>query len=98
MGRRIAVTGLGVVSPVGNDVASFWQSLLAGRSGVDFIREFPTDKLRSDVAAGVKGFEAARWFSPKEQDIYGRVTQLSLAAAFEALAQAGLGDLYRGDE
>jgi 3-oxoacyl-[acyl-carrier-protein] synthase II len=97
-GRRIAVTGLGVVSPVGNDVASFWESLLAGRSGVDFIREFPTEKLRSDVAAGVKGFDAGRWFSPKEREIYGRVTQLSLAAAFEALAQAGLGDLYRADE
>jgi 3-oxoacyl-[acyl-carrier-protein] synthase II len=96
--RRVAVTGLGVVSPVGNDVASFWQSLLAGRSGVDFITEFPTEKLRSDVAANVKGFDAGRWFSPKEREIHGRVTQLSLAAAFEALTQAGLGALYRENE
>jgi len=97
-GRRIAVTGLGVVSPVGNDVASFWQSLQAGRSGVDFITAFPTDKLRSDIAGTVKGFDPGRWFSPKETEIYGRVTQLSLAAAFEAMTQAGLGGLYRADD
>ncbi len=95
---RVAVTGLGVVSPVGNDVATFWQSLLAGRSGVDFITEFPTEKLRSDIAAAVKGFDPSRFFSPKETEIYGRVTQLSLAAAAEAMTQAGLGGLYRTDE
>jgi 3-oxoacyl-[acyl-carrier-protein] synthase II len=96
--RRIAVTGLGVVSPVGNDVPSFWQSLLSGRSGVDYITAFPTDKLRSDIAGTVKGFEPGRWFSPKESEIYGRVTQFTLAAAFEAMTQAGLGGLYRSDE
>jgi 3-oxoacyl-[acyl-carrier-protein] synthase II len=96
--RRVAVTGLGVVSPVGNDVAVFWESLLAGRSGVDFITEFPNEKLRSDVTAKVKDFDASRWFSPKEQEIHGRVTQMSLAAASEALAQAGLGALYREGE
>jgi 3-oxoacyl-[acyl-carrier-protein] synthase II len=96
--RRVAVTGLGVVSPVGNDVATFWESLLAGRSGVDFITAFPTDKLRSDIAASVKGFEPGRFFSPKETDIYGKVAQFSLAAAFEAMGQAGLGGLYRSGE
>jgi 3-oxoacyl-[acyl-carrier-protein] synthase II len=98
MRRRVAVTGLGVVSPVGNDVASFWQSLLAGRSGVDFITEFPTEKLRSDIAAKVLGFDPSRWLSPKETEIHGRVTQLSLAADSEAMAQDGLGGLYRADE
>jgi 3-oxoacyl-[acyl-carrier-protein] synthase II len=98
MRRRVAVTGLGVVSPVGHDVASFWDSLCAGRSGVDFITEFPTDKLRSDIAASVKGWEASRFFSPKETEIYGRVTQLGLAAAHEAMAQAGLGALYRPND
>ena len=98
MRRRVAVTGMGVVSPVGNDVASFWESLLAGRSGVDFITEFPTDKLRSDIAASVKDFGASRFFSPKETEIYGRVTQLAFAASFEALGQAGLGALYRTGE
>ena len=99
MRRRVAVTGLGVVSPVGNDVSTFWQSLLAGQSGVDFITDFPTDKLRSDICAAVKGFDARRYLSAKETDIYGRVTQLSLAAAVEAMAHAGLGGLRReGDD
>src|SRR5690349_18536320 len=87
--RRVAVTGLGVVTPVGNDVPSFWQSLCAGRSGVGFITDFPTEKLRSDIAASVRGFDPRRWLSPKETEIYGRVTQMSLAAASEAMDQAG---------
>jgi 3-oxoacyl-[acyl-carrier-protein] synthase II len=98
MRRRVAVTGLGVVTPVGNDVPTFWQSLLAGRSGVDFITEFPTDKLRSDIAAAVKGFDPLRYFSPKETDIYGRVTQLAVAAADEAMARAGLAAMRRADD
>src|SRR6185436_19649030 len=85
---RIAITGIGLVSPLGLDVPTYWQGLLDGRSGVTFIREFPTDKLRSDVAAMVPGFDASRWFDKKEQEIYGRVEQLSVAAADEAVTQA----------
>jgi 3-oxoacyl-[acyl-carrier-protein] synthase II len=95
MRRRIAVTGLGVVSPVGNDVQTFWENLLAGRSGVDFITEFPTDKLRSDIAASVKGFAIDRFMSPKEAEIYGRVTHFSVGAAASAIAEAGLESLRR---
>ncbi|MFO0762540.1 MAG: beta-ketoacyl-ACP synthase II [Byssovorax sp.] len=93
MRRRVAVTGLGVVSPVGCDVATFWQSLCAGKSGVDFITEFSTEKLRSDIAASVKGFEVERYLSHKEAEIYGRVTHFSLGAASEAIEHAGLGAL-----
>ena len=98
MRRRVAVTGLGVVSPVGNDVPTFWENLRSGRSGVDFITEFPTDKLRSDIAASVKGFESLRYLSAKEAEIYGRVTHFSIGAAAEAIAEAGLGGLLRADE
>ena len=98
MRRRVAVTGLGVVTPVGNDVPTFWQSLLEGRSGVDYITGFPTEKLRSDICAAVKGFEPGRYLSRKEAEIYGRVTQLSLAAAVEAMAHAGLAALRRTDD
>lgn len=93
--RRVAVTGVGIVSPVGNDVPSFWSSLLHGKSGVSTITDFPTDKLRSDVSASVRGFEATRFLSPKETDIYGKVTQYSLGAAVEAMRTAGLESLYR---
>ena len=98
MRRRVAVTGLGVVSPVGNDVATFWESLLAGKSGVGFITEFPTEKLRSDICASVHGFDIAKYMSPKEADIYGRVTHFSLGAAVEAMAHAGLEGLMRVDD
>ncbi|AUX31064.1 MULTISPECIES: beta-ketoacyl synthase [Sorangium] len=95
MRRRVVVTGIGAVCPLGNDVATTWQNLLAGRSGVDYIRDFPVDKLRSDIAASVKGFDVGKYLSPKEADIYGRVTHLSLAAAVEALREAGITPLQR---
>jgi 3-oxoacyl-[acyl-carrier-protein] synthase II len=95
--RRVVVTGMGVVSPVGHDVPSFWDSLLAGRSGVSFIRDFPTDKLRSNVAASVIDFDVSRYMSPKEAEIHGRVTQFGVAAAAEAVTMAGLDIPLRAD-
>jgi len=81
---------MGVVSPVGHDISTFWNSLLAGRSGVSFIRDFPTDKLRSDIAASVVDFDVLAHLSPKEAEIHGRVTQFSIVAAAEAVKMAGL--------
>ncbi|KYF74458.1 3-oxoacyl-ACP synthase [Sorangium cellulosum] len=95
MRRRVVVTGIGAVCPLGNDAATTWQNLLAGRSGVDYIRDFPVDKLRSDIAASVKGFDVGQYLSPKEASIYGRVTHLSLAAAVEALREAGIAPVQR---
>ncbi|MBM4374737.1 MAG: beta-ketoacyl-[acyl-carrier-protein] synthase family protein [Deltaproteobacteria bacterium] len=97
MARRVAITGLGAVTPLGNDVPTFWRRLLAGESGVGFIREFPIDGLRSDVSASVVDFDAERYLTKKEAEIYGRVTQLSLAAAVEAMDHAGLGGLMKPD-
>ena len=87
--RRVVVTGMGVVSPLGNDVPTFFEGLLQGRSGVGFITDFPTDRLRSDIAAQVKGFEPLRFLSRKEVEIYGRVTHFSMGAMVEAMAMAG---------
>jgi len=97
MSRRAVITGLGIVCPIGNDVSRYWQGLLAGASGIGFIDEFPTDKLRSDICGAVKGFDAERYFTRKETGIFGRVTQFSLAAAVEAMDEAGLGGLLRED-
>ncbi len=88
--KRVAVTGMGVVSPLGNDVETFWANLLAGRSGVGFITDFPTEKLRSDVAASVKDFDPLTVMSAKEAELNGRVTHFALGAAVQALAAAGL--------
>src|SRR5499427_11016501 len=95
MTERIAITGMGLVSPLGPDVASYWRGLCEGRSGVSFITEFPTDRLRSDVAALVRGFDASRYFDRKEQEIYGRATQFAAIASAEAIEQAKLGDVDR---
>jgi 3-oxoacyl-[acyl-carrier-protein] synthase II len=93
MKRQVVVTGLGIVSPLGCDVPSYWRRLCAGESGVSFITEFPTDKLRSDIAASVRDFDPSPHFSHKEQEIYGRVTQMSLVAAVEAVEHAALSDV-----
>ncbi len=90
MGKRVAITGIGAVTPLGHDAASTWSGLCAGRSGVSFITDFPTEKLRSDIAASVKDYDPSGFLSNKERDIYGRVIQFSLGAAIEAIAQAGL--------
>jgi 3-oxoacyl-[acyl-carrier-protein] synthase II len=95
MSPRVAITGMGLVSPLGLDVPTYWRRLLAGESGVSFITEFPTDKLRSDIAASVKGFDPSPFFAPRELDLYGRVVQLGVAAAEEAVLQAGLDGVDR---
>lgn len=92
---RIAITGMGLVSPLGLDVPTYWRGLLEGQSGVSFITDFPTDRLRSDVAAMVPGFDASVWLDNKEQAIYGRVEQLSVAAAAEAVGEARLDGVDR---
>lgn len=93
--RSLAITGIGAVTPLGLDVPSTWAGLLEGRSGVSFITDFSTERLRSDISATVQGFDPLRYLSKKESEIYGRVTQLTLAAAVEACDSAGLGGFLR---
>jgi 3-oxoacyl-[acyl-carrier-protein] synthase II len=88
--RRVVVTGLGMVTPLGHDAESTWSALLAGKSGVTKITEFPTDRLRSDVAAMVRDYDAKAHLTSKESEIFGRVVPFALGAAVEALAMAGL--------
>src|SRR5919205_1172706 len=64
--RRVVVTGLGAVTPVGNDAGSTWEAALAGRSGVDFIQAFDPSPFPVRIAAEVKGFDPAGLASPKE--------------------------------
>ncbi|NUP10556.1 MAG: beta-ketoacyl-[acyl-carrier-protein] synthase family protein [Polyangiaceae bacterium] len=98
MKRRVVVTGVGMVTPLGHDAESTWTALREGRSGVGFIQDFPTDKLRSDVASMVKDYDARAFLSNKEADIYGRVVPFSLGAAIEALRMAGLDHPKAEDE
>jgi 3-oxoacyl-[acyl-carrier-protein] synthase II len=87
---RIAITGLGVVSPLGSDVETMFDRLLAGESGVGPLDLFPIDKLRTDCAAIVRDFDASKALDEKERELHGRVTQMLVVAAEQAVAQAAM--------
>ena len=88
--RRVAVTGLGAVTPLGNDVASTWRAATAGESGVDWIRSFDPGDAPVRIAAEVKDFDASQVASPKEVRKLERNVLLALGAAREALDDSGL--------
>lgn len=91
MDRRVVVTGLGVVSPVGNDVPTFWKNICSGVNGIVTIDDFDTSDLPVKVAANVKNFDPAAYgIEPsiaRRQDMY---TLFAIAAADQALKQSGL--------
>src|SRR5437773_2246253 len=88
--RRVAVTGLGAVTPLGNDARSTWRAAVAGESGIDWIRSFDPGGFPVRVGAEVKDFDASAVASPKEVRKLERNVLLSLAAAKEAIGDAGL--------
>jgi len=88
--RRVAVTGLGAVTPLGNDAQSTWRAALAGDSGIDWIRAFDASELPVRVAAEVKDFDATQIASPKEVRKLERNVLLALGAAKEAMGDAAL--------
>ena len=89
--KRVVITGLGVISPVGNDVPSFWESLITGVCGIGFIQDFPTDGLPVKIAGMVKDFDPLAYGMDKafarKQD---RFALYGVAAAAQAVADAGL--------
>ena len=90
MRRRIVVTGMGCISPVGNTVNETWDSLLAGKSGADPITLFDASKHKTRFAAEVKGFDAASVFGNRDARKMDRFTQFATVATLEALDNAGL--------
>ena len=91
MTRRVVVTGAGVITPVGNDVASYWKNLLDGVCGIDFISSIPTDDLPVKIAGEVKDFAPADYgienpFARKQD----KFTIYAVAAAWQAVRQSGL--------
>ncbi len=89
-GNRVVVTGMGVVSPVGLDLNTTWESLIAGRSGVDYITQFDTEGFDTRFAAELKGFEPTDYISRKEARRMDRFTQMAVVASMEALEHAAL--------
>ena len=90
MAHRVVVTGLGLVTPVGTDVASTWAALLAGTPGAAPITKFDPARLSVRFACEVKGFDALQYMDRKEARRYDLFAQFALAAAHQAVSQAGL--------
>src|SRR5918992_3657726 len=88
--RRVAITGVGAVTPLGNDAPSTWEALVAGRSGVDFIRAFDASEFPVRIAGEVKDYDPSTATRPKEARKFDRNVLFALSAAKEALADAGV--------
>ncbi|MDM0043560.1 beta-ketoacyl-ACP synthase II [Variovorax dokdonensis] len=88
--RRVVVTGLGCLAPVGNTVAEAWTNLLAGRSGIDTISSFDASNLTCRFAGEVKGFDITQYIPEKEARHMDRFIHLGLAAAVQAVQDSGL--------
>ena len=90
MRRRVVVTGMGCISPVGNTVKDTWEALLAGKSGAGMITVFDASKHKTRIAAEVKGFDPVAAFGVREARKMDRFTQFATVATLEALEQSGL--------
>jgi 3-oxoacyl-[acyl-carrier-protein] synthase II len=97
MKRRVVVTGLGVVSPVGNDMATTWKNVLDGKSGAAPITHFNAEKFPVRFAAELKGFDPLQFMDRKEAKRADAYTQYAVAAAMQAMTDAGFGNGHGTD-
>ena len=96
MTRRVVITGLGALSPVGNNVEDTWANLLAGKSGIAEITLFDTTDLAVKIGGEVKGFVAEDWIDPEEARHMDRSVQFAVVAAGQALKDSGIDMAERG--
>jgi len=89
-GNRVVVTGTGVVSPLGLNLATTWEGLTAGKSGIDYITLFDAEPLETKIAGEVRGFEPTDYISRKDARRMDRFAQLAIAASLQALEQSGI--------
>lgn len=90
MRKRVVITGLGCICPVGNDVASAWENILAGKSGVKAVSLFDSSEFKTRIAAEVKDFDAKDLLGRQIARRYDRVSQFALVATQQAIEQSGL--------
>ncbi len=88
--KRVVVTGMGALTPIGNNVSTFWESLIAGKSGAGKITKFDASLFRTQIAAELKGFDPAEYLDKAEIKRTDPFTQYALAAAAQALKDSGL--------
>ena len=88
--RRVVVTGMGIVSPVGNDVATAWDNLIAGRSGITNITKFDASAYSCNIAGEVKGFDVLAYLGSKEARTMDTFIHYGLAAGIQAFRDSGI--------
>ena len=88
--KRVVVTGMGALTPLGNNVPDYWNGLINGVSGADMITLFDASKFRTKFACEIKGFEPTQFLDKKEARKIDRFTQLALVVSDQAMADAGL--------
>jgi len=92
MSRRVVVTGLGTVNPLGNSVKDFWQGIQEGRSGIGPISRFDTSDYVTKIAGEVKDFDPKNWMDRRDARKMDRFSQYAVAAALDAMKDAGLSE------
>ena len=89
--RRVVITGIGLVTPLGNDTESTWSALLAGKSGAGPITQFDTTQYATKFGCEVKNWDPSKWFDKRELKHVDRFLQFGVAASMMAMEDAGLG-------
>lgn len=95
--RRVVVTGLGAITPLGNDVASYWDGLKNGKNGIDFITRFDASELKAKLAAEVRDFDPKQFLDAKMVRQTDRYQQYALAAALQAADDSGIREQIAAD-
>lgn len=90
MRTRVVITGLGVITPVGNDIPTFWNSLTTGVSGIDYVTAFDTSEYSTKIAGEIKNFNPEDFIDKKEVRRMDRFVHFAIAASKQAIANAGL--------
>jgi 3-oxoacyl-[acyl-carrier-protein] synthase II len=90
MRKRVVITGMGCICPLGNDSTTLWSNIMAGRSGVGLITHYDTSQFKVKIAAEVKGFDGGALFGPRDARRMDIFAQYALAAALQAIQHAGL--------
>ncbi|MGZ5255715.1 MAG: beta-ketoacyl synthase N-terminal-like domain-containing protein, partial [Flavitalea sp.] len=88
--KRVVVTGLGAITPIGKTVPEYWEGLMNGESGCDFIRQFDVSKFKTRFACEVKDFDPTAYLDKKEARKLDRYCQFALVASDEAVKDAGI--------
>lgn len=97
MSNRVVITGMGAITPVGNDVRSFWNSIKTGKCGIDYIKAFDTTQFKVKLAAEVKDFKVEDYIDKKEAKRMDNFCQFAMASAFQAVEDSKL-DLDKIDQ